>query len=98
GVAQSLIDIASRMAAAKTFYLNLKPEVLLGSILFLVPEVGPGAFPSGTADVDLALFLRIQVQQDVPGDKTGFQRVGTGQAGFLVHGKQRFDLSVSDIG
>ncbi len=61
-----------------------------------VTESHVGVQTAGTADVQLALGLGIEVQQDVALQKPGFQPESSVHAGLLGRGEERFERSVNE--
>ena len=53
-----------------------------------IAENGSRIHTAGTADEELAFIFRIQIDQDFPGDETGFQSLGTVQPRLFGHSEK----------
>ena len=94
GIAQSQVDVATRVSAFQSFHLNLAAEVSGRDIGFLILELGYGVHAAGTADEEFAFVFGVEVQQDVAVHESFFQRKGSGQSRFFVDGEQAFQRTV----
>ncbi len=59
------------------------------------PQIGVD--PTGTPHSENALILGVDIQENLPFYESGLERVGAGQARFLIHGEQQFQWRMGEI-
>ena len=97
GVGTLLIDVVARVSADEAFQRAFDEERTFGCCLTLEGELGRRITSASTTDEDLALVLRVEVDQVVARHEAGLHAFGTGQPGLLVAGEDALDGPVLDI-
>ena len=85
------------MTANESFDRTLDEEVAVGSILTLDIECCCRRTTTGTADEDLTLILRVEVDEEVAGHETSLHPKGTRQSCLLVTGEDTLDRTMLDV-
>ena len=97
GVGTLLVDIVAGMSAYQAFQLGTHEERAGRSCLTLEGELGSGVTTTGTADENLTLVLRIEVDEVVASHEAGFHPLGTCQSCLLVAGEDTLNGTVLDV-
>ena len=90
-------DLDAGMAALKPLHLDEESRRGSGYGFFFIGKSHRRIKPSGAAHVQLALGLRVEIDQYVAPQHSAFQPVRADHAGLLGGGDQRLDRTVLDI-
>ena len=82
------------MSATQTFQCHFQRYICRVGFFFLIFQCCGQVFTSGTTDIQFAFFFRIQIQQDVSFDGSGFQAESAIHAGFFVRSNQGYQRTM----
>ena len=93
-VSATLVDVVARVATQQVAYLKAYEGVALGSLLGLILHSSNGIDTTCAADEELALILRVEVDEVLTSEHALAKAKGTCETCLLVHGEQRLDCGV----
>ena len=91
GIDASLVDVVARVPALQVGNVDAEEGVVLRRLFHRIPERGDGVDAAGTADEDLALVLRVEVDEVFAREHLLAQFESPRKAGLLVDRKERLD-------
>ena len=94
----ALVDVVARVAAQQVRNVDPEEGVVLRRRLGRVAERGDGVDAARTADEDLAIVLRVEVDEVLAREHPLAQLESAGEARLLVHGEQRLQRTVLRLG